>query len=257
MKLRNSVFPIIPAVFIHGVMFVVLTISLGGCKSKNKDDHVIPALESYDNGVVHLRKGDYKKAAEDFERVFFQHPGSDITPQAELMQAYSLYLGGEYEETVDTLDIFIKLHPRHQDIAYAYYMRALSYYAQVSEVMLDQSRTRFAKEAFEEVIARFPGTKYAIDGALKMDLLNDHLAGKEMLIGRYYLKRKNPIAAIRRFQAVIDQYNTTSHVEEALYRLVETTIMLGLKDEAIKYAQVLVYNYPDGIWNQKTQNLIK
>jgi len=189
--------------------------------------------------------------------VFFQHPGNEITPQAELIQAYALYLAGEYDDVVDVLDIFIKLHPRHEDVAYAYYLKALANYVQISSVLLDQSRTRYAKEDFEELINRFPGTKYALDSALKIDLVNDHLAGKEMLVGRYYLKKKNPVAAVRRFQIVIDKYDTTSHAEEALYRLVETNIMLGLKGEAAKYVAVLEYNYPQGSWVHNARNLLK
>mgnify|MGYP003402385736 CR=1 FL=1 len=237
--------------------FVLLIVSLAACKSKLKDEDIIPARESYDAGIAKLEKGEYKKAAEHFERVFFQHPGNEITPQAELMQAYSLYLAGEYDDSADVLDIFIKLHPRHEDIAYAYYLRALDNYVQVSSVKLDQSRTRYAKEGFEELITRFPGSKYALDGALKIDLVNDHLAGKEMLVGRYYLKKKNPVAAIKRFQTVIDQYDTTSHAEEALYRLVETNLMLGLKDEAVKYEAVLGHNYPNGIWYKQAQGMMK
>jgi outer membrane protein assembly factor BamD len=173
------------------------------------------------------------------------------------MQAYSLYVAGEYDEAIDVLDIFIKLHPRHEDIAYAYYLKALSNYVQISSVLLDQSRTRYAKESLEELMRRFPGTKYAIDAALKIDLVNDHLAGKEMSVGRYYLKRKNPIAAIKRFQNVIEEYQTTSHAEEALYRLVESNVMLGLKDEAEKYAAVLSHNYPSGSWLHNARNLLK
>jgi outer membrane protein assembly factor BamD len=235
----------------------VISFILTSCKSKLKDEEIVPPEQSYNAGIIQIEKGEYKKAAEDFERVFFQHPGNVITPQAELMQAYSLYLAAEYDDAVDVLDIFIKLHPRHDDIAYAYYLKAMSNYAQISSVLLDQSRTRAAKEDFEEVINRFSGTKYAIDAALKIDLVNDHLAGKEMLVGRYYLKKKNPISAVKRFQTVIDEYDTTSHVEEALYRLVEANIMLGLESEAEKYNAVLEYNYPNGIWIQKARNLLK
>ncbi len=236
---------------------ILIIFSLSSCKSKLQDEEIVPPQESYDLGVEELEKGQYKKASEHFERVFFQHPGNDITPKAELMQAYALYLGGEYDDSSDVLDVFIKLHPRHQDVAYAYYLKALANYVQISSVKLDQSRTRYAKESFQEVINRFPNTKYAIDAALKIDLVNDHLAGKEMLVGRYYLAKKNPIAAIKRFQTVIDQYDTTSHAQEALYRLVEINLMLGLKNEALKYSQVLDYNYPDGTWNQQSKSLLE
>ena len=204
-------------------MVVLASLTLTSCKSKLVDDEtIIPAQELYDSGIKQLEAGSYKKAATKFEKVFFQHPGNIlITPKAELMQAYSLYLAGEYDEAVDILDIFIKLHPRYDDISYAYYLKALANYTQVSSVQLDQSKTRYAREGLEEVIERFPSSKYAIDAALKIDLTNDHLAGKEMLVGRYYLKKRNPVAAMRRFQIVIENYDTTSHVPEALYRLVE------------------------------------
>jgi len=149
----------------------VMVLFLTSCKSKLKDEEIVPPEQSYNAGIAQVEKGEYKKAAEHFEKVFFQHPGNKITPQAELMQAYSLYLAGEYDDVVDVLDIFIKLHPRHEDIAYAYYLKALANYVQVSSVLLDQSRTRYAKEDFEELINRFPGTKYALDAALKIVLL--------------------------------------------------------------------------------------
>ncbi|NRB10985.1 MAG: outer membrane protein assembly factor BamD [Rickettsiaceae bacterium] len=236
---------------------ITISLTLTSCKSKVGDETITPARQLYYQGLKALNAKKYKKAADEFEKIFFQHPGNEITPQAELMQAYSLYLAGQYDEAVDILEIFIKLHPRHKDVAYAYYLRALSNYVQISEVTLDQSRTRFAKENFEEIIARFPSTKYAQDARLKIDLVNDHLAGKEMLVGRYYLtKWRNPIAAIRRFQNVIDNYQTTSHIPEALHRLVESNLMLGLKDEARKYAAVLGHNYPDSIWYKNTYKLL-
>lgn len=241
--------------------FVLIPLALFllvSCASKIKDDEkVVPATELYDVALEKLDKGEYKKASVEFEKVFFQHPGNKITPQSELMQAYSLYLAREYDEVVDVLDIFIKLHPRHEYIAYAYYLKALANYAQVSDVKLDQSKTRYARSGLEEVIQRFPGSKYATDAALKIDLVNDHLAGKEMLVGRYYLQKRNPVAAIRRFQEVVEKYDTTSHIQEALYRLVESNMMLGLVEEAKKYAAVLRHNYPNNIWDKYSNYLLK
>lgn len=231
---------------------------LTSCKSKKIDDELItPAPALYNGGLVLLENHKYEKAAEEFGKIFFQHPGDEITPQAELMQAYSLFLATEYEEAIDILEMFIKLHPMNVDIAYAYYLKALAYYMQVSGVQLDQSRTSFAKESFEEVIKRFPNTKYATDASLKIDLVNDHLAGKEMDVGRYYLTKKNPIAAIKRFQSVVDNYQTTSHIEEGLYRLVEGYLMLGLVEEGKKYASVLGANYPEGKWYKYAYNLLE
>ncbi|OZG32137.1 DNA uptake lipoprotein [Rickettsia endosymbiont of Culicoides newsteadi] len=241
------------------LLFYTITtcLILSGCKTKKTDeDLIVPAPELYNDGLILLEKQQYLKAAEEFSRIFYQDPGNKMTPQAELMQSYSLFLGGQYEEAVDVLDSFIKLHPMHEDIAYAYYLKALSYYMQVSNVQLDQSRTFLAKKSFEDVIRLFPKTKYSIDAALKIDLVNDHLAGKEMDVGRYYLMQNNPIAAINRFQIIVDDYQTTSHIPEALYRLVESYLMLGLSNEAKKYAAVLGHNYPDSTWYKYCYSLI-
>ncbi|WP_425363983.1 outer membrane protein assembly factor BamD [Candidatus Tisiphia endosymbiont of Hybos culiciformis] len=242
------------------LLFYTITtcLVLSGCKTKNTDEDLIaPAPELYNSGLILLEKQKYLKAAEEFSRIFYQDPGNKMTPQAELMQSYSLFLAGQYEETVDVLDTFITLHPMHEDIAYAYYLKALSYYMQISNVQLDQSRTFLAKKSFEDVIKLFPKTKYSIDAALKIDLVNDHLAGKEMDVGRYYLRRNNPIAAINRFQLIVDNYQTTSHIPEALYRLVESYLMLGLNNEAKKYAAVLGHNYPNSMWYKYCYSLIK
>lgn len=246
MRLRNTL-----------LLISTCTLLLTGCSKKNLfDDSVTPINELYNNGVKLLEDKKYTKAADEFEKVFFQHPGNTLTPKAELMQAYALYLDNEYDTAVDVLEVFTKLHPRHEDIAYAYYMKALANYAQVSSVDLDQSRTQHSKAGFREVINRFPGSKYAIDAALKLDLVDAHLAGKEMLVGRYYLKKKNPIAALRRFQTVINKYSTTTHSEEALFRMVESNVMLGINSEAHKYAEVLAHNYPDGKWNSRAKKLL-
>lgn len=243
---------------IRSLFIVTALISLVACQSKSKDaDKIVPAQELYNLGIKELEAKNYGKASNAFEKVFFQHPGNSITADAELMQAYALYLDGEYDEVGDVLDIFLKLHPRHKDVAYAYYLKALANYVQISNVKLDQSRTRYAKEGLEEVIRRYPGSKYAIDAALKIDLVNDHLAGKEMLVGRYYLKKRNPVAAIKRFQTVVEEYDTTTHIPEALHRLVESNLMLGLADEARKYAGVLEHNYPQSKWKDFSKKLLK
>lgn len=243
---------------IRSLFIVTALISLVACQSKSKDaDKIVPAQELYNLGIKELEAKNYGKASNAFEKVFFQHPGNSITADAELMQAYALYLDGEYDEVGDVLDIFLKLHPRHKDVAYAYYLKALANYVQISNVKLDQSKTRYAKEGLEEVIRRYPGSKYAIDAALKIDLVNDHLAGKEMLVGRYYLKKRNPVAAIKRFQTVVEEYDTTTHIPEALHRLVESNLMLGLADEARKYSGVLEHNYPQSKWTDFSKKLLK
>lgn len=226
------------------------------CQSKQKDES-ISADVAYNKGLVLFKEAKYKKAAESFSTIYFQHPGNHLSTSAEIMEAYSLYLATEYEEAIDVLDIFIKLHPVHQDIAYVYYLKALSYYMQMSNPDHDQSKTYLAKASFEELISKFPNTKYAVDASLKLDLVNDHIAGSEMNIGRFYLAKNNPIAAAGRFTIVANNFQTTSHIEEALYRMVECYKMLGLKQEAEKYASVLGYNYPNSIWYQRSIALIK
>lgn len=230
---------------------------LASCKTTKEDLTVTPSDTLYKNAEDFLAKKKYKAAAEEFGKIYFQHPGANITPQAEMMEAYSLYMEGEYEEAVDVLDIFIKLHPMHEDIAYVYYLKSLCYYMDISDSEHDQGKTESAKLAFTEVINRFPTTKYAIDANLKMDLINDHLAGREMNIGRIYLKKQNPIAAIKRFQKVINEFQSTNHTAEALYRMVECYTMLGLKEEAKKYAAILGHNYLDSHWYNKAFKLVK
>ncbi|MGC0372062.1 MAG: hypothetical protein DGJ47_000767 [Rickettsiaceae bacterium] len=234
----------------------ILALTLTSCKTSPKDEKIVPVQELYNQGLELLKEEDYSKAAEQFEKVFYQHPGHPITASSELMNAYALYKNEEYDESIDVIDIFIKLHPRNKDIAYAYYIKALAYYAQISDVKLDQSRTENALASLNEVIEKFPGSKYATDAELKIDLVQDHLAGKEMLVGRYYLNKNNPIAATKRFQYVVQDYSTTSHVPEALYRLVESNEMLGLRAEALKYHEVLKLNYPQSDWFKYSKKLI-
>jgi outer membrane protein assembly factor BamD len=239
------------------LLLIATFIFLTGCKNRKSDDeNIFPARLLYNNGKELLRAGKYKKAAEEFEKIYFQHPGSDITPQAELMEAYALYLDGKYEEASDILENFIKIHPLNIDISYAYYLRGLAEYMQISRAELDQTATEKAKAAFGELMTRFPGTKYAIDASLKLDLVYDHLAGSEMDIGHYYLVINNPISAITRYQNIIQNYGTTSHVVEALYRMTEAYMLLGLREEAEKYASVLGHNYNNSKWYKKSYHLI-
>lgn len=230
---------------------------LTSCKTKLDDETITPVDKLYYDGYQLLEQKKFKKASEEFQKIYFQHPGNAKTPEAEIMEAYSLFLAHEYDEAIDVLEIFSKLHPLHRDIDYVYYLKALSYYMQISDDAHDQSRTQNAKYAFEEVIKRFPHSRFAADSALKMNLANDHLAGAEMNAGRFYLVRNNPIAASRRFETVIKDYQTTSHVPEALYRMVEVYMMLGIKEEAQKYAAVLGANYLDSYWYKEAYKLMQ
>ncbi len=240
----------------HITIFSIICMSFTACKNKVTDpDLVIPVATLYAEGLELMEKGKYTKAAQEFEKIFFQHPGKEITPKAELMQAYCLYLDGENEESIDVLDIFIKLHPRHESVAYAYYLKALNSYVQISDIELDQSNTRFAQESLQEIVDKFPNTDYAKDAQLKIELVQDRLAAKNMDIGRYYLNKQNPIAAIKRFQIVASKYSGTSHAPEALYRLVEANSMLGFKEEAASHHAILEKNHSDSDWNKRSKNL--
>ena len=172
------------------------------------------------------------------------------------MSAYSYYKDNKYDDAVNALDRFIQLHPGNPDAVYAYYLKGLCYYEQIVDVGRDQRVTELALESLNEVVTRYPNTPYARDARLKVDLARDHLAGKEMEIGRYYLVRDQYLAAINRFRRVIEQYQTTTHVPEALERLTECYLALGVKDEAQAAAAVLGYNFPGSDWYQDSYNLL-
>lgn len=223
---------------------------LASCSSSDDDDIYVerPAEEFYNLGLSYLGEGNYERAASNFDEVERQHPYSVWAPRAQLMTAYTYYQADAYDEAINTLDRFIQLHPGHQDIAYAYYLRAISFYEQIADVERDQAMTRQAMTALDEVVTRFPETSYARDAALKLDLALDHLAGQHMSIGRYYLRQGENLAAINRFQIVVRDFQTTSHVPEALHRLVEANLSLGITDEAQATAAVLGHNYPGSDW---------
>ncbi len=213
------------------------------------EDFQAPSPELlYSRGVDALNSQKYNLAAAQFDLVEQAYPYSSWAVNAQLMQGYSEYLQNKYTQAIATLDRFIQLHPAHRDISYAYYLRALSYYEQISDVQRDQRATQEAIGALQEVINRFPDTAYGRDAKLKIDLGRDHLAGKEMAVGRYYMQQKLYTAAIGRFQRVVDEYQTTNHVAEALHRLTEVYLLLGLPDEARRTASVLGYNYPGSEW---------
>jgi outer membrane protein assembly factor BamD len=172
------------------------------------------------------------------------------------MAAYALYQDNQFDEAILAADRFIQLHPGNRDIAYAYYLKAICYYIQITDVGRDQKITQEALRALEEVVRRFPDSRYARDAKLKLDFTRDHLAGKEMEIGRYYLKQAEYLAAMNRFKRVVDDYQTTTHVPEALERLVECDLALGMTDEAKKNAAVLGYNYPGSHWYSDAYELV-
>jgi len=228
-----------------------------GCAGNKKDDYVErPVEELYNTAQDDIAKGDYEKAAKDFDEVDRQHPYSVWATKAQLMSAYVLYRGNKYDEAVLAAQRYKELHPGNKDVAYAYYLIAICYYEQIADVGRDQKVTDQALTALQDVIRRFPSTEYARDSQLKLDLARDHLAGKEMDIGRYYLKRGDYLAAINRFRTVVEKYQTTSHVPEALERLTEAYLALGVVDEAQTAAAVLGHNYPGSDWYQYSYALL-
>lgn len=227
----------------------LLSLPLAACAGDDEPEYVErPPEELYNAAYDAIQEENYTEAARLFDEVERQHPYSTWATQAQLMAAYAYYQENKYDDAVIALDRFIELHPSHRNAAYAYYLKGLCYYEQISDVRRDQENTRLALEALTEVVRRFPNTDYARDASLKIDLTRDHLAGKEMEIGRYYEVRGHYLAAINRFRRVVEQYQTTTHVPEALHRLTECYLALGIKDEAQAAAAVLGYNFPGSEW---------
>jgi len=216
-----------------------------------------PPEELYNTGYAYMQEGEYNKAAKAFDEVDRQHPYSQWATQAQIMSAYANYLQDKYDDAVIALDRFIELHPGNRSAAYAYYLKAICYYEQIVDVGRDQKNTQLALDALTEVVNRFPNTDYARDASLKLDLTRDHLAGKEMEVGRFYQERQQYLAAINRFRRVIELYQTTAQVPEALLRLTECYLAIGVKDEAQTAAAVLGYNYPGSDWYQDSYNLLQ
>ena len=204
-----------------------------------------------------LDKGDIEVAGALFDEVERQHPYSPWARRAQLMSAFSYYSAKDYTKAVQSAQRFLSIHPGNKDAGYAFYLVALCYYEQISDVSRDQKITQQALTALNDVVRRYPGTRYSTDARLKIDLVNDHLAGKEMDIGRYYERAGRWLAADVRFRKVVDRYQNTSHTDEAMFRLVETNLALGLPEEAQKYAAVLGANYPGSVWYQKAYALMQ
>lgn len=242
----------------HFALLLLLSLSLAACSSKDEKPEIAeqPVENLYNNAAAMLDAKEYKQATDLFEEVVRQHPYSEWATRAELMSAYSSYEGGNYDEAIVGLDRFIELHPGNKDVDYALYLRALCFYEQISDVARDQFMTQEALKSLDTLIRRYPDSRYSRDATLKRDLVLDHLAGKEMEIGRYYLNRGEINAAINRFRAVIKDYQTTTHTPEALHRMVEAYMTLGLKEPAVRVAAVLGYNYPGSRWYEDTYKLM-
>ena len=239
-----------------------LTLLVSACSSGpsgNEDvAYVARDVESlYNEAKRRLDRGNTALAAGLFDEVERQHPYSPWARRAQLMSAFSYYTARDYNKSIQSSQRFLSIHPGNKDAPYAYYLIALSYYEQISDVHRDQKITEQARTALREVNRRFPQSEYAADARLKMDLVEDHLAGKEMEIGRYYQDSGRWLAAQLRFQNVVNDFDTTSHAPEALYRLTESSLALGVRSEAVKYAAVLGANYPGSEWYEKAFELVE
>jgi outer membrane protein assembly factor BamD len=241
------------------IAFAVVIVGIAGCTTTTPEDEEYverPVGDLYNTALDHLQEGDPVQAARDFEEVQRQHPYSQWATRAELMSAFAYYEASQYDEAIAAAQRFIELHPGNDDVPYAYYLIGVSYYEQISDVGRDQRTTRQALQAFDDLTRRFPDTAYARDARLKADLARDHLAGKEMEVGRYYLRRGEYIGAINRFNIVIENYQTTTHVPEALHRLTEAYLALGIEAEAQSTAAVLGANFPGSRWYQDSYGLL-
>ena len=240
--------------------FFLLTflVLLFACSSSDKKKEYTERSveEIYNSALSSMKEKNYLTAAQEFEEVERQHPYSIWAKQAQIMTAYARYMRNDYDMVISAAKRYIELHPGADDVDYAYYLVALSFYERISDVKRDQSMTTSALQTFEELIRRFPNSIYSKDARQKLFLVKDHLAGKDMEVGRTYMRFDNYISAINRFKNVVDNYQTTSHVPEALARLTELYYVLGIYEEAKSTAAVLGHNFPDNYWHQYTYELL-
>ena len=237
-----------------------LILSVGACagnKVKTDTSYVASDVNTlYGLAKERLDNQRYEEAAKLFDEVERQHPYSVWARRAQLMSAFSFYMARQYPDTVSSAQRFLTIHPGNKDAPYANYLVAMSYYNQIADVTRDQKMTAQAQDAFNELIRRYPESRYASDARLKLDLITDHLAGKEMEVGRFYQRSGNWLASVTRFRVVIDKYQTTSHTPEALMRLTESYLALGIPAEAQKAAAVLGRNYPGTEWYSRAYALL-
>ena len=240
------------------VISPMLAACAGGAGVKKDTRYVARDVNTlYRAAQDRLDRKQYKIAAALFDEVERQHPYSPWARRAQLMSSFSYYMDREYTPAIESAQRFLAIHPGNKDAPYAYYLIALSYYEQISDVTRDQKITQQAMDALGEVIRRYPDTRYASDARLKVDLVQDHLAGKEMEIGRFYQRSSNWLAASIRFREVTEKFQMTSHAAEALYRLTECYLALGIPEEAKKSAAVLGANYPGSEWYERAYKLMQ
>jgi len=249
LKIDRRLSAVVAAVLVSGLVAGCSSMSLPGRRPPPVAAYTERPVELlYLTGMSALDAGYFQDSTLYFEEVERQHPYSEWARRSILMAAYAHYRAGQYPESVADTERFVALFPGNSAAPYAYYLRGLNYFDQIVDVGRDQATTQQAEAAFRDLISRYPRTDYAADARLKMDMVADQLAGKELAIGRYYLREGSTLAAIGRFKTVIERYQTTSHAPEALYRLVEAYLILGVTEEAKRNAAVLGYNYPGDRW---------
>jgi len=243
--------------FLAAAAVLPLTACAHGGKKGSDTAYVARDVSSlYTAAKKSMDSGDYDQAAKLFDEVERQHPYSVWARRAQLMSAFNYYLARKYTESISSAQRFMTIHPGNADAPYAQYLIGMSYYQQIDDVTRDQTTTQQASDAFGELIRRYPDTRYASDARIKLDLIKDHLAGKEMEVGRFYQRSGQWLAATYRFRTVVDQYQTTSHTPEALERLVECYLALGVPEEAQKAGAVLGRNYPESYWYKQSLKLL-
>ncbi len=242
--------------------FLALAAALltGACQSTERRQSLVyverPVEALFNQAAAELDNNDYEEAILYFNEVERQHPYSEWARRATLMTAFAHYRARQYDDAIGVAQRYISLHPGTEGAAYAYYLVGVSHFEQIVDVGRDQKTTELTREAFTEVVRRFPESEYAKDATLKLDMVRDQLAGKEMEIGRWYLRRNDHLAAINRFRTVVEEYDTTSHVPEALHRLVEAYLSVGLRGEAQAVGATLGYNFPNSDWYSDSYALL-
>jgi outer membrane protein assembly factor BamD len=247
------------------VLIAALTVSLAGCgvfggggRTRADTRYVARDVNTlYNAAWQRMQDGNYAIAAALFDEVERQHPYSVWARRAQLMSAFCYYAANDHTKSIEAARRFLSIHPGNRDAPYALYLIALNYYEQISDVTRDQAVTRQALDSLGELVRRYPNTPYAEDARLKIDLVRDHLAGKEMEIGRFYQRRNQWLASVMRFRIVVDEYQTTSHAPEALMRLTESYLALGVPEEARRSAAVLGANYPGSRWYERAYQLVQ
>lgn len=237
-------------------LLMAVVVSLGACSKKEAPYVERSVSDLYNDAMDAMVRNRFRDATQVFDEVERQHPYSPWAAKAMLMSAYANFQIREYDKSVSSLESFIQLHPGHEDVSYAYYLIALNYYDQISTIDHDQKMTEQSQKSLDSLIRRFPNSAYARDARLKMSLVRDHLAGKNLDIGRYYLRTGATLAAMNRFRKVVEKFHDTSAVEEALYRLVECYLIFGMLDQVLAAAGTLGHNYPGSEWYSEAYSLV-